>query len=111
MEAGVNVLCEKPMSVTLEQGRGNGGARRKRRAKSSTIGFQPRYGANMRMVKELVRSGELGRVYYVQTGGGRRRGIPAARLWTKSWRALVAWRILVAMRWTWRSTPWAISAR
>ena len=36
---------------------------------------------------------------------------PAARLWTKSWRALVAWRILVAMRWTWRSTPWAISAR
>ncbi|HIS91620.1 MAG TPA: Gfo/Idh/MocA family oxidoreductase [Candidatus Alectryocaccomicrobium excrementavium] len=75
MEAGVNVLCEKPMSVTLEQAV-EMARTQKKTGKILTIGFQPRYGANMRMVKELVRSGELGRVYYVQTGGGRRRGIP-----------------------------------
>ena len=75
MEAGVNVLCEKPMSVTLGQAV-EMARTQKKTGKILTIGFQPRYGANMRMVKELVRSGELGRVYYVQTGGGRRRGIP-----------------------------------
>jgi predicted dehydrogenase len=31
---------------------------------------------NMRMIKKIVDSGELGKVYYAQTGGGRRRGIP-----------------------------------
>jgi predicted dehydrogenase len=30
----------------------------------------------MQLVKRIVESGELGDVYYVQTGGGRRRGIP-----------------------------------
>ena len=30
----------------------------------------------MKMIKKIVESGELGQVYYIQTGGGRRRGIP-----------------------------------
>jgi predicted dehydrogenase len=28
------------------------------------------------MIKRIVDAGELGKVYYIQTGGGRRRGIP-----------------------------------
>ncbi|MDR1600728.1 MAG: Gfo/Idh/MocA family oxidoreductase [Oscillospiraceae bacterium] len=75
MEAGIHVLCEKPMSVTLDQAVQMARAQ-KATGKILTIGFQPRYDANMRMVKEIVRSGALGKVYYVQTGGGRRRGIP-----------------------------------
>ena len=31
---------------------------------------------NMQMIKKIVESGALGEVYYIQTGGGRRRGIP-----------------------------------
>lgn len=31
----------------------------------------------MQMIKKIVESGELGDIYYIQTGGGRRRGIPA----------------------------------
>jgi len=31
---------------------------------------------NMQMIKKIVDSGELGKVYYLQAGGGRRRGIP-----------------------------------
>lgn len=75
MRAGVHVLCEKPMSVTLEQGV-EMARTQKETGKILTIGFQPRYDENMRAVKEIVQSGELGHVYYIQTGGGRRRGIP-----------------------------------
>ena len=75
MRAGVNVLCEKPMSVTLDQAVDMARCQ-KETGKILTIGFQPRYDENMKMVKEIVQSGELGHVYYVQTGGGRRRGIP-----------------------------------
>ena len=41
-----------------------------------SIGFQSRFDANMQMIKKIVESGELGDIYYIQTGGGRRRGIP-----------------------------------
>ena len=75
MEAGVNVLCEKPMSVTLEQAIQMARCQVKT-GKILTIGFQPRYDENMKMVKQIVRSGALGHIYYVQTGGGRRRGMP-----------------------------------
>ncbi len=75
LKRGINVLCEKPMSVTLDQAADMARAQMDS-GRILTIGFQPRYDENMRMVKEIVRSGELGHVYYIQTGGGRRRGIP-----------------------------------
>ncbi|GHU67651.1 oxidoreductase [Clostridia bacterium] len=75
LKAGIHVLCEKPMSVTLDQAVEMAKAQ-KETGKILTIGFQPRYDPNMLMIKEIVRSGELGDIYYVQTGGGRRRGIP-----------------------------------
>ncbi|MBQ3223829.1 MAG: Gfo/Idh/MocA family oxidoreductase, partial [Clostridia bacterium] len=77
MKAGVNVLCEKPMSVTLDQAVAMARTQ-KETGKILTIGFQPRYGANMHMIKDLIQGGELGDVYYIQTGGGRRRGIPGS---------------------------------
>lgn len=30
----------------------------------------------MKMIKKIVEYGDLGDIYYIQTGGGRRRGIP-----------------------------------
>lgn len=73
--AGVNVLLEKPMSVTTQEAVDIIRAERKS-GKLLSIGFQPRMDANMQMIKKIVESGELGEVYYIQTGGGRRRGIP-----------------------------------
>lgn len=75
MKAGVNVLLEKPMCVTLEE------AVEIRKTEKETgmlisIGFQPRLDPNMQMVKKIVQSGVLGKIYYIQTGGGRRHGIP-----------------------------------
>ncbi|MCL1795600.1 MAG: Gfo/Idh/MocA family oxidoreductase [Clostridia bacterium] len=75
LNAGVNVLLEKPMSVTLDEAVSMIRAEKKS-GKILSIGFQPRMDENMRMIKKIVQSGVLGEVYYIQTGGGRRRGIP-----------------------------------
>ena len=75
LEKGVNVLLEKPMCVTLEEAIAIREAEKKS-GKVLSIGFQPRFDPNMKKVKEVVDSGVLGKIYYIQTGGGRRRGIP-----------------------------------
>lgn len=75
LRAGKHVLLEKPMSVTLAEaiemvqvGKETG--------RMLSIGFQPRYDPNMDIIRDIVQSGQLGNVYYVETGGGRRRGMP-----------------------------------
>ena len=76
LDKGVNVLLEKPFSVTMEEAEDMMRAE-KRSGKILTLGFQPRFDKNMQQIKRIVESGELGKIYYIQTGGGRRRGIPA----------------------------------
>ena len=75
LKAGVHVLLEKPMCVTTEEAIEIMRAE-KESGKVLSIGFQPRFDANMQKIKQIVKSGELGKIYYIQTGGGRRRGIP-----------------------------------
>lgn len=75
LNKGVNVLLEKPMCVTTEEAVEIIKAE-KASGKILSIGFQPRGDENMKMVKRIVESGVLGDIYYIQTGGGRRRGIP-----------------------------------
>ena len=75
LKKGVNVMLEKPMCVTLEEAEEIAKAE-KESGKIITIGFQPRFDPNMQMIKKICQSGVLGKIYYIQTGGGRRRGIP-----------------------------------
>lgn len=75
LKHGVNVMLEKPMCVTLEEAIEICKAE-KESGKVLSIGFQPRLDPNMQMIKKIIESGELGQIYYIQTGGGRRRGIP-----------------------------------
>lgn len=75
LKKGVNVMLEKPMCVTLEEAVEIFKAE-KESEKLLSIGFQPRFDPNMKKIKEIVESGVLGKIYYIQTGGGRRRGIP-----------------------------------
>ena len=75
LNAGLNVLLEKPFTVTLDEAVAVMKAE-KASGKLLSIGFQPRMDANMKMIKKICQSGELGQIYYIQTGGGRRRGIP-----------------------------------
>jgi predicted dehydrogenase len=75
LEAGADVLVEKPMASSLADA-----LAMVRAAQASgrilSVGFQERYDPNLAMLRALVASGALGRVYYAQIGGGRRRGIP-----------------------------------
>ncbi len=75
LEAGINVLLEKPFTVTLDEAVEVMRAEKKS-GKILTIGFQPRFDPNMQMIKKICDCGDLGKIYYIQTGGGRRRGIP-----------------------------------
>ena len=75
LNKGVHVMLEKPFTVTLDEAVEVMKAE-KASGKILSIGFQPRLDANMQMIKKIVESGELGKVYYIQPGGGRRRGIP-----------------------------------
>ncbi len=75
LNAGKHVLLEKPMSITLDEA-----VHMVETSKASghmlSVGFQPRYDPNMKLINEIVQGGKLGKVYYVETGGGRRRGMP-----------------------------------
>ena len=75
LKAGLDVLLEKPMCVTQEEAVAICKAE-KETGRMVSVGFQPRMDENMKMIKRIVESGALGQVYYIQTGGGRRRGIP-----------------------------------
>ena len=75
LDAGLHVMLEKPFTVTTEEAIEVMRAE-KRSGKILSIGFQPRYDENLIALKDIVDSGVLGKIYYVQTGGGRRRGIP-----------------------------------
>jgi predicted dehydrogenase len=75
LNAGKHVLTEKPMAVTLDQAIDMVLTARKA-GKILSVGFQPRYDPNQQEIRRIVQSGVLGKVYHVQTGGGRRRGIP-----------------------------------
>ena len=83
LEHGIHVLLEKPFTVTLDEAVEIMKAEKKSGCVLS-IGFQPRFDGNMQMIKKIVESGELGDIYYIQTGGGRRRGIPGSTFIEKS---------------------------
>lgn len=75
LEHDCHVLLEKPFTVTLDEAVQVMRAEKKS-GKIVSLGFQPRMATNMQMIKKIVDSGELGKVYYLQAGGGRRNGIP-----------------------------------
>jgi predicted dehydrogenase len=83
LAAGKHVLLEKPMSVTLDESIDMVRAARKS-GKMLSIGFQSRFDPGIIKAREIVQSGQLGQLYYVETGGGRRRGIPARTFVIKS---------------------------
>ncbi len=77
LKSGKHVLLEKPLCVTLDEAKAIREAELES-GKILSVGFQPRYGANMKQVKKIIEDGTLGDVYYVVVGGGRFRGIPGS---------------------------------
>lgn len=61
LEQGVHVLCEKPMSITMEDAVANVQLAEEKNLKYGII-FQCRYNDSAKLVKETLEDGELGKV-------------------------------------------------
>jgi len=75
LEAGKDVLCEKPLSRTvaesLEVEKAVAASGRK-----LEVGYVRRYGLNTQILKKFVDSGDLGDIYYSKASSIRRMGNP-----------------------------------
>ncbi len=80
LEAGLNVLLEKPLAHTLESAE-----RIARAARDSDgfcmVGFHSRFHHQARIIKEEAESGAFGDVTHVEANYIRRRGIPGRGSW------------------------------
>jgi predicted dehydrogenase len=76
LKAGKHVLCEKPMARSSAEAQAMVDAARAS-GKKLAVYWRHRFGAQAKKAKQLIDSGELGRVYYVRTVGLRWRGRPA----------------------------------
>ncbi len=75
LQAGKHVLCEKPLSKTVEE------ALRVEEAVKQTgkilqVGFVRRYASNSKIIKAFKDAGDLGDIYYAKTSAIRRLGNP-----------------------------------
>ncbi|RAV11223.1 Gfo/Idh/MocA family protein [Paenibacillus contaminans] len=75
LNAGKNVLCEKPLCKTVEEAF-EVEAAVKKSGKTLQVGFVRRYASNTRIVKEFMENGDLGEIYYAKASCIRRFGNP-----------------------------------
>jgi predicted dehydrogenase len=75
LDGGKHVLCEKPIALKTEEARNIVTAARRNGRKLKT-GFNYRHMQHVRKAKEILDSGELGRLYYIRSryGHGGRPG-------------------------------------
>ncbi|MGM9625969.1 MAG: Gfo/Idh/MocA family protein [Eubacteriales bacterium] len=74
-KAGKDILCEKPLAATLEQGLAIEAAVREAGVKFM-LAVVTRYGAEQQKFIELRDAGKFGDIYYAKTSYVRRRGTP-----------------------------------
>lgn len=83
LNAGKDVLCEKPMSVNVEDA-----IKMKEAAEKNNrilmLGFVRRYGRDCRIMKDFANAGEFGDFYYAKARYVRRRGCPGGWFVNKS---------------------------
>jgi predicted dehydrogenase len=76
LRAGKHVLCEKPMARNSAEAQAMVDAARAS-GKKLAVYWRHRFGAQAKKAKQLIDSGELGRIYYTRTLGLRWRGRPS----------------------------------
>jgi len=75
LNAGINVLCEKPLALNAELGKEMIEAAQ-RNGKLLMTGFVRRFGVETGALRDKIANGSLGSVYYAKTGYLRRVGNP-----------------------------------
>ena len=80
LDAGLHVLCEKPMATSFAEAEAMVDAAQRNNRKL-LIGLSRRFKGESMSAKRLVESGVLGDVYYSKAGWMRRNGIPGWGSW------------------------------
>lgn len=75
LNAGVNVLCEKPMAMNVDEANAMCDAA-KRSGKLLMIGFVRRFGNDCAVVQDFLNEGYFGDLYYAKATYLRRHGCP-----------------------------------
>ncbi|GIP24189.1 Gfo/Idh/MocA family protein [Paenibacillus sp. J22TS3] len=75
LEAGKNVLCEKPLCKTVEEALKVEDAVR-RTGKMLQVGYVRRHASNIAVLKKFIDAGDLGQIYYAKASMLRRLGNP-----------------------------------
>ena len=83
LNAGINVLCEKPMAMNAKEAEDMMAAAEKN-GKLLMVGFVRRYGNDMDVLQDFVRSGYFGELYYAKANYIRRHGNPGGWFGDKS---------------------------
>lgn len=79
LEAGLHVLCEKPMAMNVAEAEAMRDAA-KRSGKLLMIGFVRRFGNDCAVVQDFINEGYFGDLYYAKATYLRRNGCRAAGL-------------------------------
>ena len=75
LEAGKQVLCEKPLAMNAQEGEAMVAASQ-RTGNKLMCGYHFRFTPAVQMLKRFAEAGEFGDMYYARTQALRRRGIP-----------------------------------
>ena len=75
MQAGKDVLCEKPMAINAAEAKKMVDTARET-GRTLSIGYQSRYRADSRYVKDEAEAGFFGDIYYARAYAVRRRAVP-----------------------------------
>ena len=75
LEAGKNVMCEKPMAINYAEAKEMLDAAQ-RTGKKLTIGYQNRFRADSLATYDACSKGELGDIYFAKAHAIRRKGVP-----------------------------------
>jgi len=75
LEAGCHAMVEKPMAMNREEAEAMCAASKKA-GKKLCVGFQWRYHAKTRFLRQAIKAGQFGDVMYSRCQALRRRGIP-----------------------------------
>lgn len=83
LNAGLHVLCEKPMAMNAEEAKEMKLAAEKS-GKLLMVGFVRRYGNDMNVLRDFIDSGYFGEMYYAKANYIRRNGNPGGWFCDKS---------------------------
>lgn len=75
LKAGKDVMCEKPMALNYKEAKKMYEAAEKTGRKLS-VSYQNRFKAENQLFKQIVESGQLGKIYFARSLALRRRGVP-----------------------------------